>query len=350
MKILPEPTGPHFVGSCSHEVVDSSRPCHVRGQGPGRGLFAKLWYPAVDSASGSCEREGLWEQLEADPSIPGFVRLLLRPAMKVKTNSLRGAPYSADAGSPRVLIYNHGMISFASENTTLMEYLASYGYTVVSLQHKEQLTELRVLQGAQNEEEKKEQQKLERSIKSSDAEQRPLLWTQYYRIASNTNRIVSERSTDIAFAVANMHSLLNAVPGLEGSEAVEVSGVLGLSLGGAVATEYSKRGAAGPKCVVNIDGGIYGTLLDQPIRGRYLMLYSEPNGDINAASLPGSDKTDVTTETFSGTKHLNFHDIAMIYPMLKWLRITGSAAPAVVIQRRNELIMEFVSSSLSDNV
>jgi dienelactone hydrolase len=264
--------------------------------------------------------------------------------MKVKTNSFRGAQYSAIAGPSQVLIYSHGMISFASENTTLMEHLASYGYTVVSLQHKEQLAELRALQRAQSENEKEEQKKLERSIKASDAAQQPALWKRYYGLASNTNQIVSARCADIEFVLENVQSVLGAVPGLDGSANAELVGVLGLSLGGAVATEYAKRRGAGAECVANIDGGIYGMLRDEPIHGRYLMLYSEVNRDINRNSLAVRDTGDVTTETFSGTKHLNFHDIAMIYPRLKWLGATGSAEPGSVIESRNDLIRKFVSN------
>lgn len=344
MKTLLKPAGPYLVGSCSHEVCDSSRPSHLLSQDSGRELFIKLWYPTDAAASGGSEREKLWEQLQGEPNIPGLVRLLLRPAMKVSTNSVREGPYAAHAGPPRVLIYSHGMISFASENTSLMEHLASYGYTVVSLQHKEQIKELRALQGAQSANEKQEQKKLERSIKASDATQRPELWSRYYRMASNTNRIVSARADDIGLVVRTLGSLLAAVPDLDGSATAEAIGVIGLSLGGAVSTEYVRRGGSGVSCVVNMDGGIYGTLLDEPVRGRYLMLYSEPNGDINKASLPVSDTADVRVEVVRGTKHLNFHDIAMIYPLLKWLGITGSAQPSTVIRRRNELITEFISN------
>lgn len=343
MKTLPKPAGPHLVGTCTREVCDASRPSHLLSKDPGRRLFIKLWYPADHGTSEDFEQERLWEQLQAEPEMPGLARLLLRPAMKIMTNSLRNALYAADAGPPRLLVYNHGMISFASENTSLMEHLASYGYTVVSLQHREQLAELRALQGAQSKSEKEEQKKLGRSIKTSDTAQRPALWNQYYRLASNTNRIVSARAADIEFVLANIGSLLSAVPRLEGSEPEEVIGMLGLSLGGAVATEYSKRGGVGAECVVNVDGGLYGMTLDEPIRGRYLMLYSEPNAGINEASVSSSDAGDVQTEVVPGTKHLNFHDIAMIYPLLKWIGITGSAQPAAVVGRRNDVITEFVS-------
>lgn len=162
MNALSSPTGPYPVGSCSHEVRDSSRASHVLSQDRGRELFAKLWYPADVSASDDCERERLWEQLRADPNIPGIARLSLRPAMKVVTNSRRSAPYSADA---------------------------------------------------------------------------------------------------------------------------------------------------------------------------------------NDASLTVTGGAGASTKTIPGTKHLNFHDIAAIYPLLKWLKITGSARPMAVVEQRNRLISDFVSES-----
>ena len=67
--------------------------------------------------------------------MPGVAKLLLRPAMKVLTSSYHDAPYAPPAGAPRILIYSHGLISFASENSMLMEHLASRGYVVIALQH-----------------------------------------------------------------------------------------------------------------------------------------------------------------------------------------------------------------------
>ncbi|MBN1237264.1 MAG: hypothetical protein JXB36_02125 [Gammaproteobacteria bacterium] len=343
MRSLPEPGGPYLVGSCSHEMRDFGRATHVLDQNPGRELFIKLWYPADRFASETCTVERLWEQLRSEPDIPGFVRLLLRPAMNMATHSYRGAPYSADAGPPRILIYSHGMISFASENTSLMEHLASRGYTVVSLQHKAQLAELRALQRGQSEKEKQEQKALEREIRASADEQKAALWKRYYGIASNTNRIVAGRSADIGFIVEGMESLLAAVPGLDGASSAKVIGVIGLSLGGAVATEYAKGGGAGASCVVNMDGGIYGTLLDAPIDGQYLMLYSEQNSGTNEAALTVSGTGALSTKAIPGTKHLNFHDIAAIYPLMKWLGIIGPASPQDVIEMRNESVSDFVS-------
>ena len=90
--------------------------------------------------------------------------------MRIVTNARHAAPYAANAWPPRVSIYNHGMISLASENSMLMEHLASHGHVVIALQHRSQLAELRALQAAQRAEEKQEQAQLERRIRAAAAD------------------------------------------------------------------------------------------------------------------------------------------------------------------------------------
>ena len=342
MRTLPNPAGSYLVGSTAGEITDLSRACHVASGNRGRRILVKLWYPAEASASSTCRQELLWEQLRSEANIPGFARLLLRPAMKILTNSHRGAPYATEVGPPRILIYSHGLISFASENSMLMEHLASRGYVVLSLQHLDQLAEFRALQQAQPEEEKQEQARLERRVKASAREERAALSKEYFSIASNTNKIVSARSLDIDYAVAELETLLGLIPGVDRSAAAELVGAAGLSLGGAVATEYAKRSGSAGGCVVNIDGGIYGERRDQPIGQRYLMLYCEENRGSNDLSLRATDGIAITERVIPHTKHLNFHDIAAIYPALKWLRVIGSANPMAVVGERNRLISDFI--------
>ena len=123
----------------------------------------------------------------------------------------------------------------------------------------------------------------------------------------------------------------------------EIVGVLGLSLGGAVATEYSRQNTE-IRCIVNMDGGIYGEKLDIPITCPYLMLYSQQNSGSNDLALNTDGNTWIRNETIPDTKHLNFHDIAAIYPILRLLKIVGKANPADVLTKRNQLIADFVSN------
>jgi len=340
---LPRPAGPHIVGSDIFEINDSSRTSHILSQERGRKIIIKFWYPANPSAVHNCEREQLWEQLRTESYMPGFAKLLLRRAMKTETNSYRRAPYAANFGTPRVLIYNHGLISFASENTMLMEHLASQGYTLVSLQHKEQLAEIQALKRKQPEREKKEQALLQKQIQAAKGNERAELSKRYFEIASNTNRIVSARTADVEHVVKSLKALLGLLSAFGDIRDPEIVGVLGFSLGGAVATEYSKQNTD-IGCAVNIDGGIYGKKLDLPITCPYLMLYSQQNSGSNDRSLITSGNTWIRNETIPDTKHLNFHDIASIYPILRLLKVVGKADPADVLKRRNQLIADVVSN------
>jgi dienelactone hydrolase len=261
--------------------------------------------------------------------------------MRVLTNSHRGAPYDVQIGAPQILIYCHGLISFASENTTLMEHLASHGFVVMSLQHLDQLAELRALQTSQTKEVKKEQSRIEREIKSAQRDKRAELWKKYFRTASVTNRIVSGRSADIQHAASKIGTVLNKIPKIDAAPA-RIVGAIGLSLGGAVATEFSKAPGSQIRCVVNLDGGNYGELQDEPIRIPYLMLYSEENEGTNDVALNAVNGIEVAGCALPKTRHLNLHDISMVYPVMKWMGAIGSADPAFAIHRRNEVVHEFV--------
>jgi hypothetical protein len=154
---------------------------------------------------------------------------------------------------------------------------------------------------------------------------------------------VSARSADIEHAVAELETLLGAIPGVDKTSVPRLGGVCGLSLGGAVATEYAKR--ARSVCVVNLDGGIYGEQRDKPIDQRYLMLYSEDAEGVNTLCLETTAGIEIATKVIPGTKHLNFHDIAAVYPMLRWLGVIGSANPVAVVKERNRLVSDFVDAA-----
>ena len=341
MNTLAKPAGPHLVGTVAFELADPERTTHVASSDQGRRLFVKLWYPA-DRSAAKHRRERLWEQLRHERHVPAIVKLLLKPAMRVLTNSHVEAAYEATAGAPRVLIYCHGLISFASENTILMEHLASHGFVVVSIQHLHQLTELRALQASQSKAMKAEQSRIERKIKSSLRDRRAELSREYFRIASNTNRIVAARSADIGFVVSEMQAAMKKIPEVDHAAETRVVGAIGLSLGGAVVTEFSKRNWNQVRCVVNLDGGHYGELQEEPVRIPYLMLYSEENEGINDSALNAVSGIDLARNTIPGTRHLNFHDISVIYPVMKWIRAIGPADPRDAVRLRNQIVHEFI--------
>ena len=214
--------------------------------------------------------------------------------------------------------------------------------SIISLQHKEQLAELQALQRKQPEHEKREQDLLQKQIQAAKGNERAALSRRYFEIASNSNRIVAARTADVEFVIKNLKTLLGSLSVFGEARDPEIVGVLGLSLGGAVATEYARQNT-NISCAVNIDGGIYGEKLDIPITCPYLMLYSQQNSGSNDLALTTNGNTWIRNVTIPDTKHLNFHDIAAIYPILRWLRVVGKANPAGVLRKRNQLIADFVS-------
>src|SRR5690606_38570684 len=129
------------VGSVAARLVDGTRPAYAGARSAGRALFVKVWYPAVRA---DMRPELLWDELRRDPGTPRPIRLVLALS-RTRTSTHPAAELDARAVLRSLVVYNHGMISFASENTSLMEHLASRGHVVVSIRHVEQLAELNEL-------------------------------------------------------------------------------------------------------------------------------------------------------------------------------------------------------------
>lgn len=333
------PSGRYRVGSTTHDLVDAGRPTNLKSDLAGRRLLVKVWYPADSTAE--TQRELLWDQLRKDPQTPTAFRLVLG-CLRKRTASHRGAHFDASVPVSSVVIYNHGLVSFASENTSLMEELASHGQTVMSIQHAEQLSELRALSGAQSAEKKKEGADLQERLSTAPRPERAKLAVEYYRASTNTNRIVVERSIDTSFVLDHIEEVLAQIPGAQVRSIDKSSAhLIGLSVGGAVSTETAKRDSRACS-VINLDGGMQGSLDAKEVRVPYLMMYSSANDGINDELLPPSATRLVPPDT----KHLNYHDIAALLPLLRYAGVTGRTNAKVFLAYRNNTVREFHSRRL----
>jgi predicted dienelactone hydrolase len=136
---LPKPSGPHPVGVRSFEVDDASRPGVLAAKpGEPRRLLVRVWYPAGDVST--LKPAPYFSEKEADTTAEGLGALVGFPPFftfvkHVTTNSYPDAPLMAGPSRLPVVFYSHGYTSFLSQNTALMEHLASHGYIVFSVQH-----------------------------------------------------------------------------------------------------------------------------------------------------------------------------------------------------------------------
>lgn len=332
---LPRPNGPYGVGSVTHELLDPDRAAHLASEAPGRRLLLKLWYPAERTAAAT---ERLWA--EARREAPRPMRWLLR-CLPARTSTVPHARLATLAAPLPLVVYNHGLISFAAENTSLMEELASQGYAVIAVQHAEQLLELRALTSSQPAEIRQAHTVLERQLRAAPTAEKARLARDYYAAAENTARIVTERCADTSFVLNNAGTVLACIPGVGPLSIGGASALLvGFSVGGAVATATAERDSR-IRGVVNLDGGLYGSWNAREIQAPYLMMYSAANSGLNDELLPPQAER----VTPAGTKHLNYHDVAALLPLLRYAGATGSANPSTFIAHRNQAVRAFLAQA-----
>lgn len=333
MRTFLAPEGPFGVGTVSRELEDNARPQHLAGDVPGRRLLLQLWYPAAPSAD--AQPVAVWQALREQGHAPWFVRRMLG-LLRYRSTAVEDAPLAGIA--PRgVVLYNHGLVSFAAENGSLMEELASQGFLVVAVEHREQRAEWLALERSQPPAQRRRARELQEQITRADAAARGALARRYYEACTNTNAVARERAADACWVLDRLASLLEAIPGRDPAAALASPVVAaGFSLGGAVACTLAARDAriAG---VVNLDGGLHGVLDASALRVPVLMAYSAGNAGLNDALLPPQARRVVAPET----THLSFHDAAGLVPALRLLRATGRADALVTLRWRNRLVADF---------
>jgi dienelactone hydrolase len=120
---LPAPTGPYPVGTV---------PLHLVGAPGGRELMISVWYPARDV--------GRFPRAPWMP--PASFRAVLTDAgfaadavVAPLTAGHDGAPVRRGIGRAPVVMFSHGAHDHRSDNTIVVQELASHGYVVVTVDH-----------------------------------------------------------------------------------------------------------------------------------------------------------------------------------------------------------------------
>jgi dienelactone hydrolase len=132
---LPEPTGPHPVGTTSLWLKDASRPDPWAAGVNTRELMVSLWYPAVPSDGPRAQYMTPAEselQLSSRGITGGF-----RPDVlsTTRTNAVSDAAPAGDRRSLPLAVLSPGFTSSRSSLTALAEDLASHGYVAAGIDH-----------------------------------------------------------------------------------------------------------------------------------------------------------------------------------------------------------------------
>jgi hypothetical protein len=326
---LPDPTGPHQVGTTKLYFVDSSRP-ETFTQDPDdvRELMVTAWYPA-NPAPGS-RPAPYWEHADIvggnlmhengqPPALAQYMTL-------VRAHAYQDAPLTPNDSPFPVLIFSPGYMTNVLINTIQMEKLASHGYVVFGIDHPYEGFGIVYPDG---------------QLALADPTLRDLV------IRGDTGLINFDASlaiwtADTAFVLDQLSQLNAPASGSiwSGQLDLEHVGVFGVSFGGSTAGAFcyqDSRCAAG----VNIDGFQFGAFMrNAALQQPFMFIYSPGNYGLNNF-LYQRVENGAYSLTIAGSTHMGFSDAGFASPILRYSTILGSISPERLAEITNAYLLAF---------
>jgi dienelactone hydrolase len=320
---LPAPSGKYSVGTAYLSFTDTSRnEIFTDDSRDVRTITGRIWYPAKNEGNG----ETAYYFPEADQMANQFN--MPNTVVNLKTNSHFNLPLVDSPAALPVLIYSHGWGEYAEHYSSLMEELASRGYIVVSIAHHYEAkfwgfpeTGMSTIAeaGSALQERLAEQRKDSAfSLFTSMPDLKTI--EQQRELVKNATRLMpkffsqSPRiwADDIIFIVNQLHDLNNRDGLFYNRMDLEKIGAIGMSMGG-IASVLAGTWDNRIKAVVNLDGGLYGDVVDSAIRMPLLYVSSERYryyGDffLSRAVAPAY------AVMIAGSDHQNFSDLPLCWP------------------------------------
>jgi predicted dienelactone hydrolase len=351
---LPKPAGPCAIGFYHSSLTDTAR--------GGRELPVMLWYPAASVDGHALRPYRSRAAFDLDhatlqatvqrlpwPLRAIFGRLLnKRRFVEIKTNASIGAPPLDGADPLPVLIFAPGYGGFMTQNTILIEYLASHGYAVLAMGVPgETIAEYPDgrISGLSPE------IKLQ-TANQSGFETRRLLralaktrgkglaeWTAVSRmIYMPTDRdTTANQRAFVAFANERMavwyQDLLFVIGQLDTLApfawqlAVNNIGVFGMSMGGGLSSVAAFKRDPRIAATLSLDGVHYGMPFDGVIEAPHMIIHGYDTSRLLFEKM----QRDAYYVTLANTEHLDYTDATLLEPVYKQLGMTGKKADASVV-------------------
>jgi dienelactone hydrolase len=347
---LPAPAGPYAVGSTSLSLVDDSRDNAFFGApAEKREIYVQVWYPA-DLMEPEPRAKALWEELHRG-KLDRFT-FFTRYLRDVETHSYEDLPLSMAQATYPVIVFSHAIVSFAEQNTLLMEHLASHGYVVIALSHPyasmramssqgraiypnlAKVNEASAQSGAIDDE------LMPRIERAASAEERAELHVQRFERATGLAELVAIWVDDLELVLEEMP----AQPAFENRLDLDRIGFLGMSFGGAAVTQFCKSDTR-CRAAMNMDGGTYGRRQREPLQVPYLALIRGSNQN-SLDYLLRASRSDYYELTVAGATHLDFTDDTVVLPILKWVGYAGNIGGWRIIEITNAAALQFFDAQL----
>lgn len=335
---LPTPSGPHKIGTRSFSVADESRLDPIAQEsGQFRQINLQVWYPGRIEGHHAIER---YIPMPALLRVMKETEYLNLPAntidkwAQVRTSASANVPIIDGPRQLPLVLFSHGFGMARCNYTSIIQDLASHGYIVIAVDHPYAgltvLPDGRVLS-------------VEQDSKNGD-------------LKAGIRR-VEDAAKDLMFvldAVAKRHSAIGEL-----AQRVDLSkvGVVGHSLGGAVALEACRTG--GPfKVCVDMDGDPWGRVETEGVGRPYLIMLHQPQEshrpppamrkqrDEQWASIMSKRNTPAAVLVLEDSSHFSFSDLPFILSSELLEKHGATLLPARGFEIVTECLRAFLSSHL----
>ncbi len=317
---LPEPTGPYPVGTTRLYLVDRARPeTFTPNPDDPRELMVHVWYPAQAAT-------------DARPATyMEYMPFQFRHLSLLRTQTYQDAPISDLQSSYPVLIFSHGYISFAEQNLILMEELASHGYVVYSIAHTYNAIATVFADGR---------------VVALDS----TIANDYMKGNYPTQAAYAEHlriwTDDTLFLIDELQSIQagERESAFVGKLDLARLGIFGVSFGGVTAVRVcsiDERCQAGISMDAGLPRDYTGQPIDLPLKQPFMFMSNEGRRThYTRANLRAVENT-VYEVTVRGTMHLNFADIVLYSPVLKFTKAFGPIDGYCMAEVLNDYTLAF---------
>ncbi len=354
--MLPKPTGTNAVGVQYLRLVDENRADPFRDKLPQkRKLMVKVYYPATpdDTKPFSPYFHGSTRLLRAFAGFYQMPRFLFDHLKRVKTYTKDNLPVSEEQPTYPVVLFSHGAGATMEVSTSQCEDLASHGYIVAAIDHPYVSSATEFPEGIVSAHE---------ATTNFDTPEPAEPITQ---IMAEDDRFVIDR-------LAAMNSGAIA-PAFQGKLNLDAIGVIGHSVGGAVAYNLAINDRR-VKAAINLDGVVYITPKTTKGMAPFLMLANDRfhiqaiekresllkkldstdaaaynRAQRNIKGLASVLKTSGNLYTIEGSDHMKFTDIGLFIgsPWLReLLQIGGKTDPSRCLEITQALTVAFFDHHL----
>ena len=354
--ILPRPSGEHSVGVCYLCFTDESRKELFDNSGQSsREITVKVWYPTDKKSNPQPYL------LNAEFAI----KYCMFPEIfrDLKTNSGRDLPVSSVEKKYPVLVFSHGWGEHFSQNSILMEELASHGYIIFSIAHHYEsryseypdgrithidFNSLRFQKIWKEQQNPKAMELLHKQYNARNDEERMQIFLEISNLLPTTLKESPKYwAEDISFTIDQLKDINSENNILKNKLDLDKIGVFGMSMGGIASSEIcltDKRIKAG----ISIEGGLLGSLLtDMKLQQPFLFLNGKKflgYGELYT----GKSLTDCYSMSVKNADHYNFTDYSIYpYPLAKSLM--GTIDGNRIIEITNVIIRAFFDKYLKEN-